>query len=84
MRKLGYTQVEGKLFDGLRHEILNELDRSPIFVSRVTQDTDRNEQLTSTGLSPSLATLSRVFLFVVFFHGSVLQPQACRNMAGLG
>ena len=31
MRKLGYTQVEGKLFDGLRHEILNELDRSPIF-----------------------------------------------------
>ena len=31
MRKLGYTRVEGKLFDGLRHEILNELDRSPIF-----------------------------------------------------
>lgn len=30
MRKLGYTRVEGKLFDGLRHEILNELDRSPI------------------------------------------------------
>ncbi len=53
-------------------------------MSRVTQDTDRNKQLTSTGLSPYIATLSRVFLFIVFFHGSVLQPQACRNMAGLG
>ena len=53
-------------------------------MSRVTQDTDRNEQLTSTGLSPSVTELSRSFLFIVFFHVSVLQPQACRNMAGLG
>ena len=58
--------------------------RTGFLVSRVTQDTGRNEQLASTGLSPSVATLSRVFLFIVFFHVPVLQPQACRNMAGLG
>ena len=31
MTSLGYTKVEGLLYEGLRHEILNELDRSPIF-----------------------------------------------------
>ena len=53
-------------------------------MSRVTQDTGRNKQLTSTGLSPYIATLSRVFLFVVLFHVPVLQPHPCRNMDGLG
>ncbi len=31
MTRLGYTKVEGLLYEGLRHEILNEEDRSPIF-----------------------------------------------------
>ena len=53
-------------------------------MSRVTQDTGRNQQLASTGLSPSTAELSRSFLFVVFFHVPVLQPRTCRNMTGLG
>jgi alpha-beta hydrolase superfamily lysophospholipase len=31
MTRLGYTKVEGLLYEGLLHEILNEEDRSPIF-----------------------------------------------------
>ncbi len=53
-------------------------------MSRVTQDTDRDEQLAGTGLSPSMDGLSRPFPFVVVSHDSVLQPPACRNRAGLG
>ena len=31
MRKLGYTQVSGKMYEGMRHEILNELDNGEVY-----------------------------------------------------
>jgi len=33
MRKAGYTRVQGKLFSGMRHEILNEAEREMVFES---------------------------------------------------
>ena len=52
--------------------------------SRPTQDTATNHLLTNTGLSPSAATLPKVFLFVNSSVIAVLQPRQCRNIAGLG
>ena len=52
--------------------------------SRPTQDTATNHLLTGTGLSPSMATLPKVFPFVKSFAIAVLQPQKCRNTFGLG
>ena len=52
--------------------------------SRPTQDTATNHLLINTGLSPSTATLPKVFLFISFFVIAVLQPQKCRNIVGLG
>ena len=40
--------------------------------------------LTRTGLSPSIARLSRRFCFVLNTYGAVLQPRKCRNIFGLG
>src|SRR5690606_2656421 len=40
--------------------------------------------LTNTGLSPSMATLSNVFLFVKAPNGTVLQPRTVRELYGLG
>ena len=31
MKSLGYEQVTGKLYDGLRHEILQELERKEVY-----------------------------------------------------
>ena len=40
--------------------------------------------MTTTGLSPTTAYLSRKFVFFFIFLMSVLQPQARRNKLGLG
>ena len=40
--------------------------------------------ITCTGLSPSLITLPKVFQFLNVTVVVVLQPQKCRNIAGLG
>ena len=52
--------------------------------SRPTQDTTTNDLITCTGLSPSTATLPKVFQFLNFLDIVVLQPQTCRNIFGLG
>ena len=31
MRKVGYNKVSGKLYEGMRHEIHNELDRQTVY-----------------------------------------------------
>ena len=31
MRQAGYTNVSGHMFPGLRHEILNEINREEVF-----------------------------------------------------
>ena len=52
--------------------------------SRPTQDTTTIDLITCTGLSPSWATLPKVFQFLNFIDIVVLQPQKCRNIFGLG
>ena len=52
--------------------------------SRPTQDTTTNDLIICTGLSPSTATLPKVFQFLNFLDIVVLQPQTCRNIFGLG
>ena len=51
---------------------------------RPTQDTDGLRLITSTGLSPSRACLSRQFEFSYATRVSVLQPHSSRNCYGLG
>ena len=58
--------------------------QSGFLVPRSTQDTARLINLTSTGLSPSMDILSRIFLFSLFRHIAVLQPRSRRNGYGLG
>ena len=58
--------------------------QSGFLVPRSTQDTARLINLTSTGLSPSMDILSRIFLFSLFHHVAVLQPRSRRNGYGLG
>ena len=58
--------------------------QSGFLVPRSTQDTARLINLTSTGLSPSMDILSRIFLFSLFRHVAVLQPRSRRNGYGLG
>lgn len=31
MRKAGYTNVSSRLFDGMRHEILNETEKETVY-----------------------------------------------------
>ncbi len=52
--------------------------------SRPTQDTATAEDLAPTGLSPSMAHLPRRFGFFLRSDLAVLQPQRCRDTAGLG
>ena len=52
--------------------------------SRPTQDSTTNYLITCTGLSPSAATLPKVFQFLNLLDIVVLQPQKCRNIFGLG
>jgi hypothetical protein len=53
-------------------------------VSRATQDTTRLRHKSCTGLSPSMAVLSKTFHFLISCHIVVLQPLYCRNSIGLG
>lgn len=52
--------------------------------SRPTQDSTTANQLALTGLSPAPACLPRQLSFVHWSDGVVLQPQPCRDSAGLG
>ena len=42
------------------------------------------KSISRTGLSPSMAALSRAFCYKFKVHVAVLQPLSCRNMVGLG
>ena len=43
-----------------------------------------NKFISNTGLSPSVVVFSKTFFYKFIFHISVLQPQECRNILGLG
>ena len=51
--------------------------RAEFHVFRVTQDTARPSVASHTGLSPSIAPLSRGFRSRLACHSAVLQPQRC-------
>ena len=51
--------------------------RAEFHVFRVTQDTARPSAASHTGLSPSIAPLSRGFRSRLACHSAVLQPQRC-------
>ena len=43
-----------------------------------------NKFISNTGLSPSMAVLSKTFFYKFKIHIVVLQPHLCRNINGLG
>ena len=51
--------------------------RAGFLVSRVTQDAAKLQPASSTGLSPSVVILSRMFLSQASCHAAVLQPRHC-------
>ena len=51
--------------------------RAGFLVSRVTQDTTKFSFASSTGLSPSMVILSRMFLSRLGYYSVVLQPRHC-------
>ena len=51
--------------------------RAEFLVLRVTQDATRSRLCSRTGLSPSLAGLSRPFCSTFGYHNVVLQPRRC-------